>query len=150
MQAIAGVNLSITLRSLVTLVGGLVMLAVTSPRLTAMIVVLIPLVLGPLIFYGRRVRALSRDTQDRVADSSGIAGETLNAIQTVQAFTLESLQDARLPFLWPVTRAVMVPVRQSIPATLPDISRHPGCRRSPYGWTMVNMSSWDKLAISGR
>lgn len=94
-QSIAGVSLSITLRTLLTLIGGLVMLSLTSPRLTGMIVLLIPLVLVPLLFYGRRVRRLSRATQDRIADTSGIAGETLNAIQTVQAFTLESLQQQR-------------------------------------------------------
>ena len=91
-QSIAGVNLSITLRSAVTLLGGLAMLAVTSPRLTGMILLLIPLVLIPVLVFGRRVRRLTRTTQDRIAEASGIAGETLNAIQTVQAFTLESYQ----------------------------------------------------------
>ncbi len=94
-QSVAGVNLSITLRSLVTLAGGLVMLAFTSARLTGFILVLIPAVLVPLLVYGRRVRRLTRATQDRVADASGLAGETLNAIQTVQAFTLERQAAAR-------------------------------------------------------
>ena len=88
-QSVAGVNLSIILRSSVTLVGGLVMLTLTSAWLTGVIALLIPGVLIPLLIYGRRVRRLTRDTQDRVADASGLAGETLNAIQTVQAFTLE-------------------------------------------------------------
>lgn len=94
-QSIAGVNLSITLRSAITLVGGLVMLALTSLRLTGVIILLLPFVLVPLLYYGRRVRRLSRASQDRVADTSGIASETLNAIQTVQAFTLEALQAGR-------------------------------------------------------
>jgi ATP-binding cassette subfamily B protein len=94
-QSIAGVGLSITLRSALTLAGGLIMLAVTSPALTGFILVLVPLVIVPIILIGRRVRSLSRATQDRVADSSALAGETLNAIQTVQAFTLESLQSKR-------------------------------------------------------
>jgi ATP-binding cassette subfamily B protein len=94
-QSIAGVNLSITLRSAVTLSGGLIMLAVTSPRLTGIILLLIPLVLVPVLVFGRRVRRLTRTTQDRIAEASGIAGETLNAIQTVQAFTLESYQTER-------------------------------------------------------
>ncbi len=94
-QSIAGVNLSITLRSAVTLLGGVVMLAVTSPRLTGIILLLIPLVLVPVLVFGRRVRRLTRTTQDRIAEASGIAGETLNAIQTVQAFTLESYQTER-------------------------------------------------------
>jgi ATP-binding cassette subfamily B protein len=57
--------------------------------------VLIPVVVAPLIITGRRVRGLSRASQDRIADTSGLAGETLNAIQTVQAFTLEDLQSDR-------------------------------------------------------
>jgi ATP-binding cassette subfamily B protein len=94
-QSIAGVNLSITLRSAISLVGSLVMLAITSPQLTVMIVVLVPIVIVPLIVLGRRVRRLSRTSQDRVADTSGIADETLNAIQTVQAFTLEVVNEQR-------------------------------------------------------
>jgi len=94
-QSIAGVNLSITLRSAISVVGSLVMLAVTSLKLTALIVVLIPLLIVPLIVLGRRVRRLSRDSQDRIADTSGLADETLNAIQTVQAFTLEDLNSRR-------------------------------------------------------
>jgi len=89
------VNLSITLRSAISVVGSLVMLAVTSLKLTALIVVLIPLLIVPLIVLGRRVRRLSRDSQDRIADTSGLADETLNAIQTVQAFTLEDLNSRR-------------------------------------------------------
>lgn len=94
-QAIAGVNLSITLRSLIQLVGALVLLVTTSPSLAGMILLLIPLVIGPLIVVGRQLRTLSRQTQDRIADTSGLAGETLNAIQTVQAFTLEALHSER-------------------------------------------------------
>jgi ATP-binding cassette subfamily B protein len=88
-QSIAGVNLSITLRSIISVAGSLVMLAVTSLKLTAIIVVMIPLLIAPLVILGRRVRRLSRTSQDRIADTSGLADETLNAIQTVQAFTLE-------------------------------------------------------------
>jgi ATP-binding cassette subfamily B protein len=94
-QAISGVNLSIILRSSLSLIGGLVMLGLTSPKLMGIMLVLIPVVVVPLIVIGRRVRALSRASQDRIADTSGLAGETLNAIQTVQAFTLEELQSER-------------------------------------------------------
>jgi ATP-binding cassette subfamily B protein len=94
-QAISGVNLSIILRSTLTLIGALVLLAVTSAKLMGVILVLIPVVVVPLIVIGRRVRGLSRASQDRIADTSGLAGETLNAIQTVQAFTLEELQSER-------------------------------------------------------
>ncbi len=94
-QAISGVNLSIILRSTLSLIGGLVMLGLTSAKLMSIMLVLIPVVVVPLIVIGRRVRSLSRASQDRIADTSGLAGETLNAIQTVQAFTLEELQSER-------------------------------------------------------
>jgi ATP-binding cassette subfamily B protein len=94
-QAISGVNLSILLRSTLSLIGALIMLALTSAKLTAAILVMIPLVVAPLIMIGRRVRGLSRASQDRIANTSGLAGETLGAIQTVQAFTLEELQSER-------------------------------------------------------
>ena len=94
-QSIAGVGLSIALRSTLNLTGGLVMLALTSSRLTLYILLGVPLVVAPMIWVGRRIRRLSRTAQDRVADTSGLADETLNAIQTVQAFTLEDLQSRR-------------------------------------------------------
>jgi ATP-binding cassette subfamily B protein len=94
-QSISGVNLSIILRSSLSLIGSLVLLAITSAKLMGIILVLIPVVVAPLILIGRRVRGLSRASQDRIADTSGLAGETLNAIQTVQAFTLEDLQADR-------------------------------------------------------
>jgi ATP-binding cassette subfamily B protein len=94
-QSIAGVGISITLRSTINLIGSLVLLVLTSPRLTGIILVLIPLIVVPLIAIARRVRKLSRASQDRVAETSGLAGETLNAIQTIQAFTLEDVQSRR-------------------------------------------------------
>jgi ATP-binding cassette, subfamily B, bacterial len=94
-QAISGVNLSIVLRSSLSLIGALVLMGLTSAKLMGVILVLMPAVVVPLILTGRRVRGLSRASQDRVADTSGLAGETLNAIQTVQAFTLEDLQSQR-------------------------------------------------------
>ena len=94
-QSIAGVNLSITLRSTIQLVGALALLVATSPSLAGMILLLIPLVIVPLILVGRKLRILSRLSQDRIAETSGLAGETLNAIQTVQAFTLEQLHTHR-------------------------------------------------------
>ena len=94
-QAISGVNLSIVLRSSLSLVGALVLMGLTNATLMGVIIVLLPVVMVPLIVTGRRVRGLSRASQDRIADTSGLAGETLNAIQTVQAFTLEDLQSQR-------------------------------------------------------
>ena len=94
-QSISGVGISITLRSAITLLGSLILLVTTSPMLTLMIVVLMPFIVGPLLMLGRRVRRLSRDSQDRVADASALAGETINAVQTVQAFNLETLHTQR-------------------------------------------------------
>jgi ATP-binding cassette, subfamily B, bacterial len=94
-QSIAGAGLSITLRSALTLVGSLVLLIATSPSLTALILIGLPLVVVPLLVLGRRLRRLSRDSQDRIADASALAGETINAVQTVQAFTLEPLLSRR-------------------------------------------------------
>jgi ATP-binding cassette, subfamily B, bacterial len=94
-QSLSGAGLSILLRSTLSFVGSLVLLLFTSLKLALIIFALIPAVLVPMLIFGRRVRRLSRDSQDRIADTSGLAGETLNAIQTVQAFTLEDLQRRR-------------------------------------------------------
>ena len=94
-QAIAGVNLSIVLRSTLSLIGALVLMGLTSAKLMGVILLMIPVVIVPLILTGRRVRGLSRASQDRIADTSSLADETLNAIQTVQAFTMEGLQSER-------------------------------------------------------
>lgn len=94
-QSMAGAGLSYVLRNSITLVGAIIMLAVTSATLTGYILLIVPLVLVPIIVLGRRLRRLSRESQDRIADSSGIAGEALNAIQTVQSFSLEQLQSDR-------------------------------------------------------
>ena len=94
-QSISGVGLSMALRSSLNLVGGLVLLVLTSPQLAAWILLGIPVVVLPVLVVGRKIRKLSRQSQDRLADTSALAGETLNAMQTVQAFTLEDLQAER-------------------------------------------------------
>jgi ATP-binding cassette subfamily B protein len=94
-QSISGSGLSIALRSTVSLIGGLVMLVLTSPQMASYTLVGIVVVVLPVIVVGRFIRRLSRQSQDRVADTSGLAGETLNAMQTVQSFTLEELQIGR-------------------------------------------------------
>jgi len=94
-QSVSGVSLSIALRTSINLIGGLIMLAMTSVQLTIYIMMGVPVIVAPMIIVGRRIRRQSRTTQDRVADTSGLADETLNAIQTVQAFTLEPLQSKR-------------------------------------------------------
>ena len=94
-QSISGSGLSIALRSTLSLVGGLIMLVLTSPQMAAYTLVGIVIVVLPVVIVGRFIRKLSRQSQDRVADTSGLAGETLNAMQTVQSFTLEELQIGR-------------------------------------------------------
>jgi ATP-binding cassette subfamily B protein len=94
-QTLVGTSISMGLRNSVLFLGGLVMLLVTAPGLAAMILVLLLLGMAPLLVFGRRVRRLSRTSQDKVADTSALAGETLNAIQIVQAYAREPFEAAR-------------------------------------------------------
>ncbi|KQQ40546.1 ABC transporter [Duganella sp. Leaf126] len=94
-QAVVGTSISMALRNSLLFIGGLVMLFVTSPKLSAIIIGLLVLTVLPIIIFGRRVRKLSRDSQDRVADASAMAGEILNAMPTVQAFTHEQIESRR-------------------------------------------------------
>ena len=88
-QTLVGTSISMALRNVLLFAGALVMLFVTSVKLSAIIIVMLAAVVLPIVFYGRRVRKLSRESQDRVADASALAGEILNAMPTVQAFTHE-------------------------------------------------------------
>ena len=90
LQTMIGSQASSALRNLLLLTGGIVMLFVTSPRLTGLVFVLVPVVVVPIIVLGRRVRQRSRLSQDRIADLGGQVEESLNAIQTVQAFSQEA------------------------------------------------------------
>lgn len=94
-QTVVGTSISLALRNTLLFFGGLVMLFVTSPRLTSIILGLLVLVVLPIVLFGRRVRKLSRDSQDRIADASAVAGEILNAMPTVQAFTREGHESGR-------------------------------------------------------
>jgi len=94
-QAVVGSSVSMGLRSLFQFVGGMVMLAATSVHLFGMIFGLMALLALPIVLIGRRVRKLSRESQDRIADASALAGEILNAMPTVQAFTQEAREAAR-------------------------------------------------------
>jgi ATP-binding cassette subfamily B protein len=94
-QTVVGSSISMGLRSAFQFVGGMGMLAYTSFHLFAINIGVLALVVLPLILTGRHVRKLSRDTQDRVADASALAGEILNAAPTVQAYTHEHLEAER-------------------------------------------------------
>jgi ATP-binding cassette subfamily B protein len=89
LQQVIGSSLSIALRNTVALIGGVTMLIITNARLTGLVGLVLPLVIVPIIWYGRRVRKLSRESQDRVADVGSYAEENLNAIRTVQAYVHE-------------------------------------------------------------
>ena len=94
-QAVVGTSISMALRNTLLFAGGLAMLFVTSVRLSSIIIVLLAAVVLPIVLFGRRVRKLSRDSQDRIADASAMAGEILNAMPIVQAFTHEAVESGR-------------------------------------------------------
>ncbi|MDP9142137.1 MAG: ABC transporter transmembrane domain-containing protein [Pseudomonadota bacterium] len=94
-QTVVGSSISMGLRSAFQFAGGLVMLAVTSLKLFAVTFALLLLVVVPTIAAGRGIKRLSRESQDRIADTSAVAGEILNAIPTVQAFTQEHAEIGR-------------------------------------------------------
>lgn len=95
LQVVVGSSASVALRNLLLLVGGLGMLLITSAKLTGLVLLVVPLVIAPIVLIGRKVRALSRASQDRVADVGAYVEETLGAIRTVQSFTHEA-EDRRL------------------------------------------------------
>ena len=86
LQSLVGSSISMALRNVLMSIGGLIMMLTTSPALTALILVTVPVVLVPILVLGRRVRALSRASQDRLADVGQNAGEALGEIRAVRAF----------------------------------------------------------------
>jgi ATP-binding cassette, subfamily B, bacterial len=92
--SVIGSSVSIALRNLLLLIGGLIMLALTSAKLTGFVLLLVPVVIVPIVLLGRRLRRLSRENQDWIANSSGSASEALLAAQTVQAYTHETASRA--------------------------------------------------------
>ncbi|MDP2820054.1 MAG: ABC transporter transmembrane domain-containing protein [Polaromonas sp.] len=94
-QTVVGSSLSMGLRNAVMGVGALGMLVYTNPYLMVQVLGVLVLIVLPSVWFGRRVRKLSRASQDRVADSSAIAAEVLNAIPVVQSYTAEARESAR-------------------------------------------------------
>jgi ATP-binding cassette subfamily B protein len=88
--SVIGSSVSVALRNVLTLVGGLALLMLTSGKLSLLVLLIVPAVVVPIVVLGRRVRASSRENQDWIAQSSGKASEALSAVQTVQAFTHEA------------------------------------------------------------
>jgi ATP-binding cassette subfamily B protein len=87
--SVIGSSVSIALRNALLLVGGMGMLALTSVKLTGIVLLIVPAIIVPIVLLGRRLRGLSRETQDWIAASSGNASEALLSVQAVQAFTHE-------------------------------------------------------------
>ena len=94
-QTVVGSSASIAVRSIVSFIGAGILLVLTSPKLAGMAALGIPLVLLPMTLVGRRVRGLSRQSQDRIADTNAQAAEILNAIHTVQAYAREDVESGR-------------------------------------------------------
>ncbi|MEE4663574.1 ABC transporter transmembrane domain-containing protein [Pseudomonas alliivorans] len=86
LQSVIGSSLSMFLRNALMVVGGVILLFVTNPKLTSIVVVALPLIIAPILMFGRRVRSLSRESQDRVADVGSYVAEALGQIKTVQAY----------------------------------------------------------------
>ncbi|WP_152829630.1 MULTISPECIES: ABC transporter transmembrane domain-containing protein [Shewanella] len=95
LQSVVGSSLSMALRASVTVIGGIVMMGITSIKMTGLVLLAVPLVLVPIFFFGRKVRELSRKSQDRVGDLGAYVDETLHEIHTVQAYSHED-QDRAL------------------------------------------------------
>ena len=89
LQSIIGSSFSMAMRSILMFIGGLIMLFATNVKLTLIVMIAVPFVLIPLLVYGRRVRALSRKSQDSIADVGSYAGEAIEHIKTVQSYTRE-------------------------------------------------------------
>ncbi|MEP4036020.1 ABC transporter transmembrane domain-containing protein [Pseudophaeobacter sp.] len=94
-QSVLGSSVSIALRNLLIFIGGMVLMLLTSAKLTGLVLLIVPAVIVPILVLGRRLRGISRENQDWIAASSGNAGEALGAVQTVQAFTHENASRAQ-------------------------------------------------------
>ncbi len=99
LETVVGSSVSVALRNLLLFIGGSVMLLITSPKLTGLVFLVVPLVVVPIVLFGRKVRRLSRSSQDRVAEMTGFAEETLQAVRTVQAFCHEPIDRQRFAAL---------------------------------------------------
>lgn len=109
-RAAAGASASLALRNLMLFVGAAVMMVVTSPRLSMFVLVAIPLIVLPLVAFGRTVRKRSRAAQDTLADASAFAQEAIGSVRTVQAYTSEGIATGR--FGAAVTKNYEAAIRQ--------------------------------------
>jgi ATP-binding cassette subfamily B protein len=94
-EQVVGTTVSVALRNLITGIGGTIFLFALAPKLTAGLVLAIPLVITPIVYFGRRLRAVSRTSQDRVADIGSMVSEVLGAMKIVQSFNQEKREEQR-------------------------------------------------------
>jgi len=92
-QSVIGSSASIALRNMLMMLGGTVFLFITNPKLTSVVMICIPLVIGPIMYFGKKVRRLSRSSQDEIANVGAYVGETIQQIKTVQAYNHQSHDD---------------------------------------------------------
>ncbi len=109
-QSVIGSSVSMALRNILLFIGGILFLFITNPRLTSVVLICIPLVVGPIMFFGRRVRRLSRSSQDEIANVGAYVGESIQQIKTVQAYNHEA--DDRTKFSGHVETAFNVALKR--------------------------------------
>lgn len=95
LQTVIGSSISVALRNLLMLVGGLIWMCISNLKLTGMVLLSVPLVVAPILIFGRRVRTLSRASQDRIADVGTFVGEAIQNVKVVQAFNHQQIDHAR-------------------------------------------------------
>jgi ATP-binding cassette subfamily B protein len=110
LQTVIGSSVSVALRNLLMFIGGLILLFITNVKLSLIVLASVPLVVMPIILFGRRVRALSRTSQDRLADVGSYAGESLRHIKIVQSFNHQPADEAR--FQARVDQALQIAVQR--------------------------------------
>lgn len=95
LQTVIGSSVSFALRNLIMMIGGIIWLFITNAKLTALVMICVPLVVIPILIFGRRVRHLSRQSQDKVAAVGAYVGEVLGQIKTVQAYNHQSIDQRK-------------------------------------------------------
>ena len=95
LQSVIGSSISFALRNFIMMIGGIIWLFITNARLTAIVMICVPLVVVPILIFGRRVRGLSRESQDKVAVVGAYVGEILGQIKTVQAYNHQSIDQQK-------------------------------------------------------
>lgn len=109
-QSVIGSSASVALRNVLIMIGGTVFLFITNPRLTSVVLICIPLVIGPIMYFGRRVRKLSRSSQDEIANVGAYVGESIQQIKTVQAYNHQ--EHDRAQFAAHVESALAVAIKR--------------------------------------